>query len=309
MDMRQLRAVVTIADTGSMTRAAEVLHIVQPALSRQLKLLEDELGVCLFDRSRNGMKLTTEGQILLDYARRALNELERARAELLPTKLSVTGNVALGLLPSLSEHLACAMMNTVALRYPAIKLRFSVGYAGHIQDWLEHGEIDLALLYHPDSSGIFELLPVFHEQLWVAAPVSAGLHDQQTIALADLQHKPLILPAASHGIRNMVDQLAALHQLELSISAETNSLDIQKALVIAGHGWTILPLPAFIAELNAGQLCGAALSDPSLQRTIAIAQSRTRRQPLAVRCIKEILFEELKALHQNHQWQGSQWLA
>ncbi len=308
MDMRQLRALVTIADTGSMTKAAEVLHIVQPALSRQLKLLEEELGVILFERNRSGMKLSNEGKILLDYARRALLELERARAELQPTTLSVTGSVALGLLPSLSERLACALMESAALNYPGIKLHFSVGYAGHIQQWLEQGDIDLALLYYPDTSKTIELSPVFHEQLWVAAPPDAGLHVDRAITLADLQSRPLILPAVSHGIRSLVDHLAALNQLKLEIKAETNSLDVQKALVKAGHGWTILPLLAFIDELKQASLCGSPLSDAALQRTIAIAQSALRRQSLAVRCIKELLHQAIQTLHQTENWQGSRWL-
>ncbi len=308
MDLRQLRALVCIADTGSMTRAAEVLHIVQPALSRQLKLLEDDLGVILFERSRHGMTLTHEGQILLDYARRALQELERARIEIQPATQFIQGKVALGLLPSLSERLACALMQSCQQRYPGIRLHFSVAYAGHMQNWLDQGEIDLALLYHPDPSTALQLTPVFHEQLWVAAPSSAGLCANQQIALAELQQQALILPSVSHGIRTLVDHLAAFSRLDLSIIAETNSLDIQKALVISGHGWTILPLLAFIDELKQGKLCGAPLSDPSLQRTIAVAQSALRRTPLAVRCVRELLLDELKQLHQNEQWQGSQWI-
>lgn len=308
MDLRHLRALVCIAETGSMTRAAEILHIVQPALSRQLKLLEEDVGAVLFERGRHGMSLTNEGQILLDYTRRALQELERARIEIQPNTQSIQGKVALGLLPSISERLACSLMQRCQHDYPGIRLHFSVAYAGHMQDWLDQGDIDLALLYHPDPSASLQLTPVFHEQLWLAAPADAGLQVDRPVALAELQQQALILPSVSHGIRTLVDHLTAFSQLKLNIIAETNSLDIQKALVINRQGWTILPLIAFIRELREGRLSAAPLSDPSLQRTIAIAQSAVRRQPVAVRCVRELLLDELKRLHQHEQWQGSQWI-
>ena len=103
MDVRQLAALVAVAETGSVTRAAEVLHLVQPAVSRQIKLLEDELGAPLFERTRHGMALTDDGRILLQHARRALSELERARAEIRPASGELRGLVTLGLSPSIAE--------------------------------------------------------------------------------------------------------------------------------------------------------------------------------------------------------------
>ena len=103
MDVRQLAALVAVAETGSVTRAAEVLRLVQPAVSRQIKLLEDELGAPLFERTRHGMALTDDGRILLEHARRALSELERARAEIRPASGELRGLVTLGLSPSIAE--------------------------------------------------------------------------------------------------------------------------------------------------------------------------------------------------------------
>src|SRR5690349_38592 len=149
MDIKQLRALVTVAETGNVTRASTLLNIVQPAVSRQLKLLEEELGVVLFDRSRHGMDLTEAGRTLVEYARRVLNELERARAEIAPARGSIGGIVTVGLLPSTCDLLSSALVRAVAARYPGIRIRISTGYAGHLQRWLETGEIDTALLYDP----------------------------------------------------------------------------------------------------------------------------------------------------------------
>ena len=119
MDVRQLAALVAVAETGSVTRAAEVLHLVQPAVSRQVKLLEDELGAPLFERTRQGMRLTDDGQILLEHARRALSELERARAEIRPVSGELRGLVTLGLSPSFAEPIGEALVARLAAEHPA----------------------------------------------------------------------------------------------------------------------------------------------------------------------------------------------
>src|SRR5580692_7106761 len=100
MDLKQLKALVTVVETGSVTRAAELLHLVQPAVTRQVRSLEHELGVPLFERTRHGMRPTAAGLTFADRARRALNELDRARAEIAPAPGVVAGLVAVGLLES-----------------------------------------------------------------------------------------------------------------------------------------------------------------------------------------------------------------
>src|SRR6478752_2955682 len=147
MDLKQLNAVVAVADTGSVTRAAEILHIVQPAVSRQIHLLEQELGSELFERSRQGMRLTGSGRKLVERARRALAELERARAEIRPVTDELTGLVTVGLLASTAELLAADLVRDVRDRYPGVALRITAGYAGHLREWLEDADVDMALLY------------------------------------------------------------------------------------------------------------------------------------------------------------------
>src|SRR5881409_1864735 len=105
MDLKQLRAVVTVAEFGSVTRAADLLHLVQPAVSRQIRSLESELGVELFERSRHGMRPTPAGAALVTRAQRALTELERARAEIEPVRGEVTGIATVGILGGLAELL------------------------------------------------------------------------------------------------------------------------------------------------------------------------------------------------------------
>ncbi|GDY40257.1 hypothetical protein SANT12839_011390 [Streptomyces antimycoticus] len=159
MDVKQLKALVTVAEVGSVTRAAELLHLVQPAVTRQIRTLEEELGVPLFERTRQGMRPTEAGAIMADRARRALNELERARAEVQPTPGVVTGIVTVGLLESTTDLLAEPLVSALARDHPGIELRLMTAYSGHLQQWLDDGDLDLTLLYNLADTPSLNLRP------------------------------------------------------------------------------------------------------------------------------------------------------
>lgn len=289
MDIKQLRALLTVAEVGSVTRAADILNVVQPAISRQLRLLEEDLDTELFERSRQGMVLTEHGQILADYARRALDELERARAEIQPAAGALNGTVTLGLLPSTAELLCPKLLSAIRAAQPGIALRFSTGYAGHLLQWLENGEVDATLLYDQPSSATIATQPLFAERLWLVGPASADLHPDRDVPLASLHGLPLILPSAPHGLRGLVDAAAAELGLTLTLVAETNSMRVQRSLVLAGHGYGILPAIAVTDDLARGIVSAAPLTQPELQRKIVLAKSASRRTTAATRYVLETL--------------------
>jgi LysR family nitrogen assimilation transcriptional regulator len=309
MDIKQLHALLVVADVGSVTRAAEILHIVQPAVSRQLRLLEEDMGVPLFDRGRHGMTLTEAGQILVEYARRAMHELDRARAEIQPASDTVKGIVTIGLLPSTSDLLASPLVSAVSVSHPGIRLRILTGYAGHLQDWLESGEIDTALLYDPKPSPTMQIKPLLHERLWIVGSVSAGLRPDQPAELVDFDGEPMILPSAPHGLRSLVEHACSNAGVKLKIVAETNSMNVQKSLVLGGHGFTILPSISVVDDVARGLLSAAPLAGAGLQRKIVLALPKTRRITSAVRCVVTALENEMKDAVSRGDWLEAQWLA
>ncbi|MDZ5457952.1 LysR family transcriptional regulator [Azohydromonas lata] len=309
MDFKQLRALVTVAETGNVTRASTVLNIVQPAVSRQLKLLEEELGVTLFERSRHGMDLTEAGRTLVEYARRVLNELDRARAEIAPARGSIGGIVTVGLLPSACDLLSSALVTAVAARYPGIRVRISMGYAGYLQRWLEAGEIDTALLYDPKPTPAIQTRQLLEEGLWAVGLPDSGLKRDVPVTLRELATKPLILPSAPHGIRALVDHAAALQSLQLQVVAETNALSVQRSLVLGGHGLTILPSIAVAEDIARGLLNAAPLTQPTLLRKIVLALPTNRQTTLPVRCVVELLVETMREAVDRKHWPAARWLA
>ena len=308
MDFKQLRAFLTVAEMGNVTRAAEVLHLVQPAVSRQLKLLEEDIGAPLFERERHGMVLTDAGKALLVYARRAMLELERARAEIAGSATGIGGLVTLGLLPSTIDMLSSALVQSISERHPGIRIRIAMGYAGTLLAWLQSGEVDAALLYGAEHVSDVQTKPLLEEPLWVIAPKAARLGPARPVTLASLTERSMVLPSAPHGIRTLVQHACAVSNIELQIAAETNALSVQRSLVLSGHGWTILPPIAVAEDLRSGQLTGAPLSAPEITRTIVLALPANRPTPPHVRCAVDLLVDCASSAVESGAWLQGRWL-
>ena len=241
MDVKQLTALVAIAETGSVTRAAEVLHLVQPAVTRQVRLLEEELGAPLFDRTRQGMRLTDDGQILLEHARRALGELERARAEIRPVSGELRGVVTVGLSPSFAEPIGEALVARLAAEHPGVQLRLSIGYTRHLTDWLDAADIDFAVIFDVRPASAVEVRPLLEEPLWVVGPPGSDLSAEHPVQFADVADRIRIHASPTHAMRNMLERVAAEQKIRLRVTVETNSMQVQRRLAAAGSYYTVLP--------------------------------------------------------------------
>ncbi len=308
MDFKQLRAFLTVAETGSVTRASELLHLVQPAVSRQLRLLEDDVGAALFERERHGMVLTDAGQALVGYARRAMLELDRARVEIAGTGKGVAGMVTIGLLPSTIDTLSGPLVAALAREYSGIRIRIAMGYAGTLMRWLVAGEVDAALLYGAERAAEVQTTPLIEEPLWVIGPKQARLRRDKPVRLGNLANHKLVLPSAPHGIRTLLEHACAVSNVTLDILAEANALSVQRSLVLRGHGLTILPPIAVAEDLQTRRLSGAPLADPPVVRTIVLATPANRPSSRHVRCAVEVLTQQMREAVRSGAWPEGRWL-
>ena len=151
MDLKRLENFLRVAELGSLSRAADRLRIAQPALSRQMRLLESETGTELFSRHRRGMQLTQAGEDLRQRLSGPVREIRQIFDDLRGRSSEAGGQMALGMPPTVSYVLAGRLARKVAQEAPNISLRIVEGYAGHLMDWLQRNEIDAALLYGPAS--------------------------------------------------------------------------------------------------------------------------------------------------------------
>jgi len=302
VDVRQLKALVTVAEAGSVTRAAELLHLVQPAVTRQIRTLEQELGVLLFERTRQGMRPTEAGTIMVDRARRALNELERARAEVQPTPGAVTGIVTVGLLESTTDLLAEPLVSALARDQPGIELRLMTAYSGHLQQWLDDGDLDLTLLYNLASTPSLNARPLVRESLWAAAPPEEGLRADRPVPFARAAAHPLVMPASGHALRSLIDGATGRAGITMDVVVQTNSMRVQKHLVQAGHGWTILPGMGIADDVARGTLSAAPLCEPDVWRSIVLGTSRAGRTPPAVEDVARELIRHIESAVRDGRW-------
>lgn len=308
MEIKQLRTFLAVAAYGSVTRAAEKLHIVQPALSRQIQMLEDDLGTPLFQRVGHGMQLTDAGHLLVVRAKRALEELELAKHEIMSSPESINGTVVVGLLPSVSDLLAGKLINSLRDMYPNLSIRILVGYVGYLQEWLAKDELDIALLYAHKPSPSIEITPLLNEKLYVVGPPNTTLRLDKAESLRDLKAHSFIMPTHPHGLRTLLDHACAVSGIELDIIAETNSMNTQKSLVQANVGYTILPGLVVFDDIKNNKLTAAPITDPEINRQIVLALSVTRKPSLAVRKVVEQLKLIIHESVDEHKWPGASWV-
>lgn len=308
MDIKQLRSFTTISETKNITKAAALLNIVQPAVSRQIHLLEDELGVELFERGRHGMHLTNEGKILEVYARRILKEIETAKIELTSSDGALKGTVNVGILASLSEALSVSLMRVIKEKYPFVNLKITVGYSGHLKEWLESGEIDVALIYGSVSSKFLDLQPLVCEQLWLIGAFDSKLNELEEVELKEMSAFELILPYTPHRLRTLIEQGFHKAKYELKISAEVNDLNVQKQLVKEGFGFTILPLVSIKTELEQKTLQASIINHPDFMREIGLALPNTRHISKLVHTIANEIITSSRQAVRSGTWLGCEWI-
>ena len=304
MDVKQMVALVTVGDLGSVSAAARALHVVQPAVSRHVSSLEAELGVGLFERSSSGMVPTKAGRLLIERARRALAEIERGEALVRQSAEEMTGTVTVGLLDSVAELLALPLQQAVGRRHPDVRLQIVAGYSGHLAAWAESGDIDISTLYAIEGSQLGLATPLVRESLWAVAPAESGLSPGRPVPWSEICRHPLVLPVPGHGLRTVIDRGLAESGHTPVIVFETNSMTVQKRAVLDRHAWTVLPAVGASRDVADGRLCAAPVTAPEVVRTVALSLTRVR-PGAAVEAVAAQLAAVVGRLVTARRWPGT----
>jgi LysR family nitrogen assimilation transcriptional regulator len=279
MDLRQLRYFVHIVEMQSFSKAAAFLRITQPALSRQIMLLEDELGEELLTRHGWGASATPVGLLLADHARRLLKDAQLAKDSVRAFADEPSGNVSFGVPSSLGAVLLPDVARLFRSRYPKVRLHLVEGFSATIHEWSLHGRLNLAVLYEAPAMPQLSVLPLIEEAM-VAVGAVDRFRDGSRIAVQSLLELPLILPARPHRLRLLVDGFAdALGGTPIAPLLEVDSLPVLLELVRAGMGCTVLPYSAVdgmlrLRELSVAQIVGT----PTLRRLVI---ARPTGRPIA----------------------------
>jgi LysR family transcriptional regulator, nitrogen assimilation regulatory protein len=306
MELRQLRYFVAIVDHGSLSRAAQVLHVAQPALTQQLRQLEDELGALLLHRSAQGVLSTDAGKLFYEHAQAILKQVGDARSAVAQTAARPSGSVALGLPHSISGALALPLLTAARATYPEITLQLTEEITGNLAGQLRSGRLNLAVLFDDGQLGHFAGTPLVEEELMYICRAGSGFAPAaDSLSLREALANTLILPTEQQGVRPQVEQAARAAGLALSDVIEINSIAILKSALLAGLGATLLPLAPLQEDIERATLAAWPLRDLAIARKVTLCASRNIPLTNAAAAIGALVRQVTRELCEGGAWPGA----
>jgi LysR family transcriptional regulator, nitrogen assimilation regulatory protein len=305
MDLRQLEYFVRVAELGSFTRAAQQLRIAQPALSRQVRLLEVELRQNLLVRNGRGAVPTEAGALLLEHGRGILHQVQRATDDLGRVRGGLFGRVAVGLPTSVARVLAVPLTREFRARMPQAQIALSEGLSAGLAESLVNGRLDIALLYGAKPSTDIELTPLLDEAVYLVSLASsparkagkASARGAQALALKDLAGLPLVIPTKPNALRNLVEAELGALGLVPTIALEIDGVAAILELVADGLGHAVLPQSAVtgsaMQRFEVRQIEG-------LHSRLSLAVSGQRPTTPTQRAVQELIVSLAQPLITSH---------
>jgi DNA-binding transcriptional LysR family regulator len=281
MELRQLRYLVALADERNFTRAAEREHIAQPALSQQLRRLEQEVGLPLVDRTTRRVAMTEAGTLLVGRARRIISDVDAARAEMEALAGVQTGRVTVGTMHTMGPVDVSLALAHFHQRHPGVELTAREQSSEELAEMLRVDELDLAFLSvteRVESHGL-ALHQLLSEELVVVLPVDHHLATRRRVRMAELVNEEFISYRPGARLRELLQMAGAHAGFSPHVTLESNESQRIRRLVARHLGVAILPRSD--AEAPGPGVAVAALTDPPLRRDITLAWRADRRQPPA----------------------------
>lgn len=298
MNLKQLAYFVQVAEVGSFSKAARLLGVAQPALSRQVRQLETDLRETLLLRNGRGVAPTDAGRRLLVHGNQILQAVAQAENEMGARRDEPVGRITVGLPPSIGRQLTLPLIDRFRQRLPQARLAIVEGLSSHVAEWISSGRLDIGLLYNPEPQDGLEFTPLLLEPLSLVS--SAALTDERgrAVAFAELPRYPLVLPERGHTVRRVLEGQALLSGVKLDIAWEVSSVATIIDLVCASHGHAVLHASAVAASGRLDQLQVRPLQAPSLSTVLCLATSAHKRPSPLMRHMLPLLTDLVRSLPQ-----------
>lgn len=294
-----MRYFLRVVEAKSITKAAEVSHVAQPALGMQIRNLEQELGVKLLVRHARGVVPTEAGERLAEQAEGLLRDFEQMRQNIMDIGGELRGDVALGVTATITHVLTAPLFAACRKKYSQISLNFKEGMSERLVEWVTDGRVDIALTYTfpVNSDAMSEVLAV--ESLYFAVPATHAARGASEITLREaLGNDDIVFSSRSSPFRRKVQDVARANNLELRVVCEVNSVAMINELVSSGLSCAVMPYGAVRAEVESGRIVALPIVDPEMKRTLYLTYPKKRRysKPLiAVRDEIRAIVDELIA--------------
>ena len=287
MDFHALQAFVAVAEETSFSRAAEQLHLTQPAISKRIATLESELGTRLFDRIGRQLSLTEAGRTLLPNARRILQELAESRQQIANLSHEIRGPLSLATSHHIGLHRLPPVLRRYTREHPEVELDLRFMDSEKACDAVAHGDLELAVVTLPSQARpALETRLIWDDPMVVVVSAAHPLAAKSSVPLRQLATHPAILPAVGTFTRDIISREITLHGAELRVSLETNYMETIKMMVSIGLGWSALPRSMLSEEL-------AVIEVPelTLRRQLGAVRHAERTLSNAARAFLETLTE------------------
>ena len=302
MDLRQLKTFICVAESGSLSRASDRLRIAQPALSRQIKLLEHQVGVPLSDRHIRGMELTEAGSDLLRRVSGVVRQLETTMQDIQSTHSEISGNVALALMPTIAMVIASRIVSRVAEELPQVTLRIREGYSVDIIEWMQRGEVDISFLYGPASDLHLRCRDLLREELVFISPPGVLNRKDKFISFNRVATLPLVVPGRRYALRRLLESNAKKAGVSLSIAYEVDSYFATKSMVMSGICHSFLPRASVMDDIASGALEARSIQPDGLWRDVVLGLPQERANTRATTAVVDILTREVGDMIESGAW-------
>ena len=299
MDLRQLRYFVGIVDAGSMTAAAERMHVAQSALSHHVRSLEERFGVPLLVRESTGVSPTAAGLRLLEHARPILAAVGAAEMEMSSIRADPFGEVTIAIPPGVGRVLNAALLEAARERVPAVGLHLVEAMPDVVQEWITQGSVDLGIVYEldapDDSVGVLA-----QEELYLVSGAELPACDHG-VTLESLAEIGLVMPICVRDPKHCIATYAQERGIALRVDARVDSLGTILDLVVNRSGAAILSPGAFLGEWQSGRLHAYPLLPPLRRSVLLRASASTGGEP-AVRAVQRLVGEVGRSLLARGSW-------
>jgi DNA-binding transcriptional LysR family regulator len=286
MDLRQLEILQAIAETGSFTACGRKLHVSQSAISRQILLLEEELGEPLFLRIGRQVRMTPAAESLVQLGQRVFLDVRETVGTIIDHTGALRGTLRLSGGMTVCLYVFPPLLKQLRRVHPQLDVRLTVATAGRSVQEIRGGRVDAGLLTLPVEEADLVTVPVLREELLLVTPPTHPLAKRRRVVPSDLAGLPFILFEMGSGTRKVIDGFFASEKLEPTVVMDTENVEIIKAMVKTGLGVGIVPYQAVAREVLAGQLFCARIEGHELVRETGWVYARANRVP---RMIHELL--------------------
>jgi len=306
MDLRKLRYFSNVVEARSISKAAHNLHVAQPALTKSIQALEEELGTALLQRSAKGVSTTEAGARLYEHCQIVFKQLDRARLDVRKSVERPSGVVTVGLPHSLMTVLALPMLQLTSARYPDVRLELKQEHTHVLSSNLRAGKLDFSIMASPHSAFGLVCRSLVEEELMFVEPVSGGEQGTAThMSFLEASGREFILPSVGNGLRAAAEGHFRARSLPLHVRYEVDAIALIIQCVEAGLGVSLLPGGCLKTDIDQGRVGAKLLAEGGCHRRIVLCHAAEATLSPAASTVMSLVDEAARDLIIRGGWRGA----